>query len=253
VKVVVCVKQVVTVPSLVVLLDGGSDVNPLFTRSELNESDEYAVEEALQINESHGGELVVASVGPDRVSEVLRKCISLGVHRASRVWKDGLQTHDPLAVARALALVAHQESADLILCGVQSADASQQATGPALASALGYPCVTMATKIELCPDGERATVHREANGGFTEVVEVDLPAVITVQTGINSPRTASFKDVMMAKKAPVELIDPGNTVQSRIRMLGVSVNALDRGKLELIEGGPAAAAARIRDLVEEAS
>ena len=251
-KIVVCVKQVVTLPGPVVLLVGNTDVDPLFTRRWLNDSDECAVEEALRARESSGGEVVVVTVGPDAVSETLRKCLAMGAHRATRIWGAGTQLHDPLAVARALAQVARNESADLVLCGVQSEDASQQATGPALASALGHPCVTMATNIELFPNDGRAIVHCEASGGVTEVVEVDLPAVITVQTGINVPRTESFKAVMMAKRALIPVVDPGDVARSQVRVLGMSINAPARGQLQLIEGGPAEVAAKIKGLVEEA-
>ena len=252
-RIIVCVKQVVTLPGPVVLLDGDTDVDPLFTRRRLNESDEYSVEEALRICESSGdGEVVVMTVGPEATSEALRLCLAMGAHRAIRIWGDGVQLHDPLAVARALAHVARDEAADLILCGVQSSDASQQSTGPALASALKRPCLTMATNIEVFPGGGLAIVHREASGGVTEVIEIDLPSVVTVQTGINTPRTASFKAVMMAKRATISAVDPGDAARSRIHMLGVSVNAPARGQLQLIEGGPAKVAAKIKDLVEEA-
>lgn len=253
-KIVVCVKQVLTLPGPVVLLDDDSDVDPLFTRRRLNESDEYAVEEALRICESSGdGEVVVVTVGPDAALEALRKCLAMGAHRATRIWTEGLQLHDPLAVSRALALVAGNESADLILCGVQSEDASQQATGPALASALGLSCVTMATDIELLRGDGRAIIQREARGGTVEVVEVNLPTVITVQTGINTPRTASFKAVMMAKKATIPVVDPGDAARSLMHVQGISINAPVRGQLEMIEGGPAVVAAKIKDLVGEVS
>ena len=253
-KILVCVKQVVTLPGPVVLLEGNSDIDPLYTRRRLNEWDEYAVEEALRLCESgDGGEVVAVTVGPEAASEALRKCLAMGAHRATRIWGSDVQPHDPLSVARALAHVAGSESADLILCGVQSKDASQQATGPALASALGQACVTMATDLEVYANEGRVVVHREASGGITEVVEAGLPAVITVQTGINTPRPASFKAVMMAKKAPITVVDPGDAARSRIQMLGVSLKASTGDQLQMIEGEPADIAAKIKDLVEEAS
>jgi electron transfer flavoprotein beta subunit len=235
------------------MLEGNSDVDPLFTKRRLNEPDEYAIEQALRICESEDdGELIVVTVGPEAASDALRKCLALGAHRAIRIWRAGLQLHDPLAVARALAQVVRNESADLILCGVQSEDASQQATGPALASALGQACVTMATHIEVFPGDGRVGIQREAGGGAAEMVEVDLPSVITVQTGINTPRAASFKAVMMAKRAPIAVVDPGDVARSHIRMMGISVPTPSRGQLQLIEGGAAEVAAKITDLVREA-
>jgi electron transfer flavoprotein beta subunit len=111
----------------------------------------------------------------------------------------------------------------------------------------------MATNIELFPDDERAIVHREASDGGTDVVEVDLPSVITVQTGINTPRTESFKAVMMAKRASISVVDAGDFTKSHIQVLGVSINAPERGQLQLIEGGPVEVAGKIKDLLREAS
>ncbi len=253
-KIVVCVKQVVMLPGPVVLLDDGTGIDPLFTTRRLNDPDRYALEEALRLCEAHGGgEVVAVSVGDDEATKELRKCLAMGVNRAIRISSTGLQMHDPVNVGRALAQVARAESADLVLCGVQSEDASQQATGPALASALGYPCVTMATQIELSADQQQLQVSREAGNGLTEVVELGLPAVLTVQTGINTPRTESFKAVMMAKRATIDVVEPENIPASDIQLQDVSVNAPSRGQLQWIEGGAEQVAAKIRELVRAAS
>jgi electron transfer flavoprotein beta subunit len=252
VKIIVCVKQVVTLPGPAVMLKDGSDVDPFFTMRRLNEPDEYAVEEALRICEgAGGGEAIALTVGQDAAVEALRKCLAMGAQRAVRIWGPDVQPHDPLSVARALAHVARDEAADLVLCGVQSTDASQQATGPALASAMGQPCVTLATRIEVIAHERRAVIHREAGGGLTEVVEVDLPAVVTVQTGINTPRAPSFKSVMLAKKAQVPAVSPGPVVASQLEVLGVSVSPPVRGQLQMIAGGATEVAARIAKLVRE--
>ncbi|MEJ8568593.1 electron transfer flavoprotein subunit beta/FixA family protein [Elongatibacter sediminis] len=253
-KIVVCIKQVMVLPGAVVLDGEGTGIDPLFVTRRLNDPDRYAVEEAIRLCEEHGGgEVVVVSVGGAEADKELRKCLAMGAQRAVRVADDGLQLFDPLVVARALALVARREAADLVLCGVQSEDAAQQATGPALAGALAYPCVSMATKVEFEPDTRQLVVHKEASGGRTEVVQVDLPAVLTVQTGINTPRTESFKAVMMAKRAQIEVTEPEDLPPSTIQVQSMSAHAPSRGQLQLIEGDPAEVAARIRELVQEVS
>lgn len=252
-SIVVCVKQVVTFPGPAVLLADSSDVDPLFAARRLNDADEHAVEAALRLSETCGGaEVVVVSVGPDPVVDVLRRCLTMGAHRALRVWNDDLQVHDPIAVARALAHAIRSEPAALVLCGAQSSDAAQQATGPALASALGRPCVTLVTAIELCTDRGVAIVHRERGGGRAEVVEVDLPAVLTVQTGGVAPRAGTFKAAMLAKKVPIPLLDPGPAGSSRTRVLGIARRQPARGQLDWIDGDAAVVAARIVELVSEA-
>ncbi len=253
-KIVVCVKQVSVLPGAVVLLDGDQEIDPLFTTRRLNDPDRCAVEEALRLCEEHGGgEIVVVTVGENETTKELRRCLAMGAHRAVRIPAAGLQLHDPLSVARVLAQIAQRESADIVLCGVQSEDAAQQATGPALASALGCACVTMATGVELDQDGGRLVIQRELSGGATEVVEVGLPVVVTVQTGIDTRRTESFKAVMMAKRATIEVVEPQPLAPTSIQVERMATHAPSRGQLQLIAGGPAAVAAKIRELIEEAS
>lgn len=253
-KILVCIKQVAVIPGAVVLQDENRSLDPLFCNRRLNDPDRYALEEALRLCEAAGeGEVIVASVGEQAATEALRKCLAMGAHRATRVWGDGLQLLDPLTVARSLAQLARDEAADLVLCGVQSEDAAQQATGPALASALDAPCVTMATGIEGVDGGRALRVQREARGGHTEVVEVDLPAVLTVQTGFNTPRTENFKATMMAKRAQVPVFEPTDLPPSPVRVERLAEHTRSRGQLEWVEGDAGAVAARIRELVREAS
>ncbi|MFO1377940.1 MAG: hypothetical protein U1F14_13165 [Steroidobacteraceae bacterium] len=252
-RIIVCAKLVGSLPGPAVLLADASDVDPLFTTQRLNEADEHAMEAALRLSETRGeAEVVAMTVGPERASEGLRRCLAMGANRALRIWNAGLQAHDPIAVARALAQTIRDESATLILCGAQSSDAAHQATGPALASALGLPCVTLATSIELCTDREVAIIRREPGGGVVEVVEVDLPAVVTVQTGGLTPRTGSFKAAMMAKKTVIPLLDPGPGDRPEMQVLGVSKSQSPRTQLEWLDGDPAEVAARIAELMREA-
>nr|WP_240940582.1 electron transfer flavoprotein subunit beta/FixA family protein [Planosporangium flavigriseum] len=218
----------------------------------MNDADTYAVEEALRIRDEVGGEVVVVTAGDEGAVEALRRCVAMGADRAVRVWSDGLSVHDPIAVARSLAAAIRDEAADLVFCGVQSSDAAQQSTGPALASALGVPSVSVATKVDVVSGGSGLTVRREFEGGLAEVVELDGPAVITVQTGLNTPRYGSFKEMMKAKKAQIPVVDPGDAGASRVKVRRMFVPASSGGRdIEMIDGGPAQIAARIVQLVRE--
>ena len=248
-----CVKQVTFLPAGVVLEKGNQGINPLFTMKRLNDPDRYAVEEAIRLSEEHAdAEVLVVTVGEADAAKELRKCLAMGAHRAVRVSDTGLQLHDPISVGRALAQLARRESADIVLCGVQSEDACQQATGPVLASALGYPCVTMVTDVKLDRDRGCLVVQREVGGGMIEVAEVDLPAVLTVQTGINSPRTGSMKAMMTAKRATIEVVEAEEVAPSAIRIESMAAHVTSQGQLQLVEGGPAEVAKKIRELIEAA-
>jgi electron transfer flavoprotein beta subunit len=253
VKVVVCVKQAIDVPGFVEFDDTGTEIDAAFTSCELNEADYYAVEEALRIQEATGeGEVVVLTAGNEESAEALRQCLALGAHRAIRVWSESMTPHDPISIARALAVAVRTENPDLVLCGVQSSDAGQQATGPALASALGVPCVSVATKVEVSTERQDLVVHREFQGGVVEVVETSRPAVVTVQTGLNTPRYGSFKGKLRAKKAEIPVVNPGEIGAPRARVRKMALAESDGGRdIEMIDGDPAAVAARIVELVRE--
>lgn len=253
-KFVVCVKQTVDVPSYVEFTPDGFDVDPAFATRAVNEADDYALEEALRLREATGdGEVIVLTAGDEGAEESLRQCLAKGADRAVRVEARGLVRHDPIAVARRLAVALREEAADLVLCGVQSSDAAQQSTGPALASSLGMPCVSVATQISVEEGGKTLLVQREFEGAFRELVEVDLPAVVTIQTGLNTPRYGSFKGMMRAKKMQIAVVDTGTAVPSRGKVRRIYVPEAVAGRsARMIEGGPAGAAARIIELVREA-
>ena len=250
-KAVVCVKQVINLSSFVELDSAGTDVDPAFMEPELNEADAHAVEEALRLREQAGqGEVVVLTAGGEGSEEALRACLAMGADRAVRVAVESAAGHDPLRVAGALAAAVRAENADLVLCGVQSSDAAQQSTGPALAAMLGIPCVSVVTKVAA---GGSLTLHREFEGGLAEVVEVDGPAVLTVQTGINTPRYGTFKGKMMAKKATIDVVDPGDVAPgARVRRMFLPTAAGGQ-TVEMVGGGAAAIAERIVRIVREAS
>jgi len=208
-KAVVCVKQVATLGDEVEFTDDQRDVDPDYLELALNEWDTYSVEEALRVKEASGdGEVVVVTVGGKDAEEALRRCLAMGADRAIRVERAGTRVMDPLSVARALAVAVAPESADLVFAGVQSSDSVQAATGTMLAELLDLPRVAVVTKLEYDHAARRATVHRELEGGLIDVVEVDTPALLTIQTGINEPRYANLRAIKQANLQEIPVVDP---------------------------------------------
>jgi electron transfer flavoprotein beta subunit len=247
VKVVVAVKQVAQLGDEVEFTHDERDVDPDYLDFALNEWDTYATEEALRLREAGGeGEVVVVSVGNEDVEEAMRRCLAMGADRGIRVGTD--EPLDPIQVARALAEVVRAESPDLVFCGVQSADSVQAATGTALAELLELPRVAVVTKIELA-DG-KATVHRELEGGLVDVVEVDTPALLTIQTGINEPRYATLRAIKQAEEKEIEVRSLGDAGEPAYRVRKMFVPPKGEGA-EMLNGSPADVAQRIKEIVEE--
>jgi electron transfer flavoprotein beta subunit len=245
-KVVVCVKQVAALGDEVEFTDDERDVDPDFLDYALNEWDTYATEEALRLTEASGGEVVVVSVGPEDVEDSMRRCLAMGADRGVRVHSE--ETLDPIQVARLLAEVVRAESPDLVFTGVQSADAVQAATGTALAELLDLPRVAVVTKIEL--GGEKATVNRELEGGLVDVTEVDTPALLTIQTGINEPRYATLRAIKQAEEKEIEVRQPGEVGEPAYQVTKMFVPPKGEGA-EMLNGSPADVAQRIKEIVEE--
>jgi electron transfer flavoprotein beta subunit len=256
-KIVVPVKQVAALDDEFELLDDGSGVDPDGLEWDLNEWDTFSLEAALQIRDSAGGgEVVAVSVGDEEAEEGLLSALARGADRGIRIWDDSLAEADALAVARVLAAAVGPESPDLVLCGVQSSDAVNSATGIALAGYLGLPHVAVVKRIEV--DGPTATVERELEGGLVELVRVSFPALLTVQTGINEPRYATLRAIKQAREKPLDVrsladlgLDPdqvGSANGSRRRRLAPP----ERGEgAQILDGSPAELAAKIASIVKD--
>jgi electron transfer flavoprotein beta subunit len=259
VKIAVTVKQVAALDDEFELLDDGSGVDPDFLEFDLNEWDAFSLEAALQLREAAGdGEVVVLTVGDDEADEALLGCLARGADRAVRVWDESLKDADPLAVARVLAAAVGREEADLVLCGVQSSDAVNGATGVALAGYLDLPHVAVIKELEYDAAGSTATVKRELEGGLVEVLRVRTPALLTIQTGINEPRYANLRAIKQAREKPLEVSSPeqlGVDSGAVAAAAGSRRSALRppvRGEgAEMIDGSPSAVAERIVELVRE--
>jgi electron transfer flavoprotein beta subunit len=249
VKVVVCVKQVGSLGDEVEFTDDERDVDPDYLDYALNEWDSYATEEALRLREAAGdGEVVAVTVGDEDAEDAMRRALAMGVDRGIRIWSDELAGADPITVARALADVVRGESPDLVLCGVQSSDAVQAATGAALAEVLDLPRVAVVTKLEL--GSGSATVHRELEGGLMDVVEVDTPALLTIQTGINEPRYATLRAIKQSEQKEIEVREPGDLGAPASRVRRMFVPAKGEGA-EMLDGDAASIAGRIKEIVDE--
>jgi electron transfer flavoprotein beta subunit len=260
-KIVVAVKQVAALDEEFELLDGGVGVDPDFLEWDLNEWDTFSLEAALEIRDSVGGEgheVVAVTVGEEEAEEGLRSCLAKGADRAVRVWDESLAGADALAIARVLAAVVGRESPDLVLCGVQSSDAVNGATGAALAGYLDLPRVAVVTQLEWDAASATATVHRELEGGTIEVLRVRAPALMTIQTGINEPRYATLRAIKQAREKPLEVVGLDDlalapeVLQAAAGSRTVAIAAPDRGAgAEMLNGSPAAVAVRIVEIVRE--
>ena len=248
-KIVVCVKQVGALGDEVEFTDDGRGVDPDYLDYALNEWDSFATEEALRLRESAGeGEVVAVTVGDEDAEDAMRRALAMGADRGIRVWADELAGADPITVARALAEVVRAESPDLVFCGVQSSDAAQAATGTALAELLGLPRVAVVTKLEL--GSGSATVHRELEGGLVDVVEVDTPAMLTIQTGINEPRYATLRAIKQAEQKEIDVREPGDLAPPAARIRRMFVPPKGEGA-EMLNGDAAAIAGRIKEIVDD--
>lgn len=166
----------------------------------INELDEYAIEEALLLREKHGGEVTVLTMGPDQAGDSIRKALSMGADKAVHLVDDALHGSDALQTAYALSKALGTLEFDLVVLGSESTDARTGVVGAALAEYLGLPQLTLAGKVDV--DGTAVRIQRQADYGY-DVVEAQLPAVVSVVEKINEPRYPSFKLIMQAKKKPV--------------------------------------------------
>ncbi|MES2181630.1 MAG: electron transfer flavoprotein subunit beta/FixA family protein [Pseudomonadota bacterium] len=259
-KILVAVKQVAALDEDFEIRADGKDVEEDFFLYDLNEWDDFSLEEAMKIKEASDTEVevVVVSVGPDRVDESLRKCLAKGADRAIRVWDDAIEGSDAIAVGRILAAVAKKEAPDMIFAGVQSSDQAHSSTGISTAAYLDWPHAAVVADLQYKPGSKTAVIRRELEGGMLQEVEINCPAVLTIQLGINKPRYASLRGIKQAAAKPIEevsLTDIGlaadavgaNSSMSRVRRMYIPA----KGRAQMIEGTVAEQAARIIEIIKE--
>ncbi len=249
-KIAVCIKQVVTREWQLRVNDAKTWIRDHDASFELNEPDAYALEEALRLKEKHGGEVVVCSAGPARAAQVIREALARGADRAIHVEGDSLASADATTVAEALASAIRDENFDLVLTGLQSDDQGFGQVGVVLAEKLGMPSATIIMEVQKTDSGLR--VKRELEGGWFQWMTLPLPALLTIQSGINQLRYATLKGIMAAKSKEIRKVAPASTAAAAQTIL--SVYFPEKGKkTQMLPGTPAEAAkALVQKLRDEA-
>lgn len=249
-KIVVCLKQVPSRDAILKINAASNWINEADIGYEVNEPDIYALEEGLRLKEKLGGEVVVCTLGPARASQAIKEALAKGADRALHIEDEALANLDAHATAKILSAAIRRETPDLVLTGLQSDDFGFAQTGVILAELLGVPHSTIIMEIQV--EGGHLKVKRELEGGWFRWIEMPLPAVLTIQSGINKPRYATLKGIMAAKNKPLQKL----TTQD----LGFDADALKPRQIisrvyvpaktaqsEFIEGSPKEIAERLVD------
>lgn len=210
-KIISCIKPVPDPGSRLVINEAKTWIKEQDLTFVACEADNYALEEGLRLREKHGGEVAVLSMGGDDAARVLRSGLAMGADRAIHLSDAAFKGADEFATATALAKAVEKDGgADLVLTGVLSDDLGTGMTGIMLAELLGWALATVVIGVEAVPDSRTLRIRRELEGGLSELIEMPMPAVLTVQYGINQPRYASLKGIMAAKKKEFKAWSPAD-------------------------------------------
>jgi len=252
-KILVLVKQTPDAEADIRIAGDGESLLAPENGWRMNRFDEFAVEEALRIREALPGSSVDAiSVGPARVSAVLRRALAMGADKAIHILPAGDQDLFPGDTASLLASFVRDCSYNLVVAGVMSDDAMHGQTGPILAELLGIPCATAVVEERISPENGRITVERELEGGLREGLELPLPALITVQSGINRPRYPALSHVLRSRSQPVLTVPAAALPEAPRRelLLGLFWPA-PSGKALFLEGTAEQKAERLAEIFSE--
>lgn len=218
-KIVACIKRVPTTDFVPRVGADGKSLDAAGAQYMASFYDEIAVEEALQQKEKHGGEVIVLTLGPSDTSKEVREALAKGADRGVILTDGEWSGRDPLATAKVLAAKIKELGADLVILGRVATDRDNAAVGPMLATLLGWACVTDLVKLEIA--GTQATAKREADAGV-ETYSFALPAVVTCQKDLNTPRYAALKGIMAAKKKPVDE-SPAGAMASQVEVVKLAL------------------------------
>jgi electron transfer flavoprotein beta subunit len=257
-NIIVCIKRVPETTEADIFVDkSGKDIDKSGLVFDLNEWDSYAIEEAIQVKEKAGGTVTVLSMGGEDSSESLRKCLAMGADEAIRLTDPAFDGSDGLATARILAGAIRKIPYDLIFAGTQAEDDGYGQVGVALAKLLGIPHASLINRLEI--QDRKVKVNRELEGGLEEVVEVNLPAVLTIQTGINEPRYVSIMGIRKVAKKEIKAYggpdlnlkpDEVGVPGSDIRLEKVFLPPVGESA-EMLEGKPEEIAGKVFNILKD--
>ena len=248
-KIAVCIKQVPTREWQPRLNDDKSWIREKDVSYEMNEPDAYALEEALRLRERHSGEVVVCSAGPVRVQQVIREALARGADRAIHVEDNSLASADAVMIADALAFAMSGEKFDLVLTGLQSDDQGHGQMGVVLAERLDMAHSTIIMEVHI-QDGSHVRVNRELEGGWFQRNTIPLPALLTIQSGINQLRYATLKGIMAAKNRDITRVTLPPGLQPTQQIVALALPTRSK-QTHLITGPPETAAKELLRLLKE--
>ncbi len=251
-NIAVCVKRIPkTAEADIIIEKDGKDIRKDHLVFALNDWDSYAVREAARLKEEHGGTVTVITVGPEESKEVLTRCLAMDADKALRIEEPPSQ--DAHLIASILARAIQDESFDLILTGVQAEDDNYGQVGVSLAQMLGLPHAAIVNQIEI--KGGNARVRRELEGGIEELLDLKLPAVMTVQTGINEPKYVSLAAILEAEDKETREIELAEIGMSSPGPLDAAVDQVafpPAGKAaEILKGNPEEVVGRLTEIIKK--
>jgi electron transfer flavoprotein beta subunit len=257
-NIIVCIKRVPDTADADISIDKSEkDIDKSGLAFDLNEWDSYAIEEAILLKEKLGGTVTVFSAGGEDSNESLRKCLAMGADDAFRLTDPAFAGADGFATARALAEAIRKRPYDLILTGTQAEDDGYGQVGVVMAEMLGIPHASIVNRIDV--QEKKIKAHRELEGGLEEVVEVDLPALLTIQTGINEPRYVSIMGIRKVAKKEIKALGASdlNLKPEEVGLAGSDIQ-LDKVFLppvgvgaEMLEGKPEEIARKMFDILKD--
>jgi len=257
-NIIVCVKRVPETADADVIIDkSGKDIEKSGLVFDLNEWDTYAIEEAILLKEKMGGTVTVISMGGEDSNESLRKCLAMGADDAVRLTDPAFGGSDGFATAKVLAETVRKIPYDLVFTGVQAEDDGYGQVGVAMAEILGIPHVSLVTSLKV--QDKKMKAHRELEGGLEEVVEVDLPAVLTIQTGINQPRYVSIMGIRKVAKKEIKTFGVSD-LNLKAEEVGLSGSYIQLEKIflppvgegaQMLEGKPEEIASKVFHILKD--
>jgi electron transfer flavoprotein beta subunit len=221
-KILVCIKQVPDMESKFKIDGAGTWYDTADLAWRMNEYDEYAVEQAVQLKEQVGeGDITVLSIGPDKVKEAMKKALAMGCDRGVQVADDAVSGKEPFEIASIIATFASDKGFDVIFTGMQSQDRGSAQVGVLVAEMLGLPSLT--TVVDFSYQDGTVTAKRELEGGIRAIVKVKTPALFTCQLGLNKPRYPTLPNIMKAKKKELLSVVVGDLLQADPRQQTATV------------------------------